>query len=90
MRWTKAAPRNRTGKRRSLRNNVSYSSDTFVLQNTHYDPSILRLSFRRLVVADLMALSHRTWGQHPREGNVSLLNQNIGNSIGAVFAELLV
>ena len=67
-----------------------YSGDGFVLQNTHYDPTILGLSFRRLVVADLVAFSHCTWCQHSRKRNVSLLNEDIGNCVSAVFTELLV
>jgi hypothetical protein len=39
-----------------------YSRDAFVLQNTHNYATILRLSCFCLAVADLVGLSHRTWG----------------------------
>ena len=39
-----------------------YSGDAFVLQNTHHYATILRLSLLRLVFADLVGLSHGTWG----------------------------
>jgi len=67
-----------------------YSGDAFVLQNAHYYATILGLPFRCLVVTDLVTLPHGARRQHSSEGNVSLLNQDIGKVIGAVFAELLV
>jgi len=36
-----------------------YAGAGLVLQNTHYYATILRLPFGGLVVADLVALSHR-------------------------------
>jgi len=33
---------------------------------------------------------HRTWCQHSRKRNVSLLNEDIGNCVSAVFTELLI
>ena len=66
------------------------SGDAFVLQNADYYAAIFCLPFRRLVVADLMGLSHGTWRQHSGEVNVSLLNQNIGYPIGAVLTQSLI
>jgi len=37
------------------------SGDSFALQNAHDHATILRLPFRCLVVANLVALSHCTW-----------------------------
>ena len=69
---------------------LRYPGDGFVLQNTNYYTPILGLPFLSLVVADLVSLSHRTWCQHSRKRNVSLLNEDIGNCVSAVFTELLI
>src|SRR5260370_36959191 len=63
----------------------------FVLQNAHHYATILRLPFRGLyVLADLLAFSHSTRCQHSGEGNATLLNQDVGNGVGTVFAKFLV
>src|ERR1700745_1156930 len=67
-----------------------YSGDGLVLQNTYHDATILCLSFRRLVVADLVALSHCTRCQHSGEGNVALLKQDSCDGIRAGLIVLLV
>ena len=67
-----------------------HSGDSFVLQNSHHYATVFRLSFRRLIVADLVAFSHRTWSQHSGQGNLALLKQDVGHCVGTVFAELLI
>jgi hypothetical protein len=66
------------------------SDDCFVLENADYYPSILGVSFRRLIVADLVTFSHCAWRKHSRERDMTLLNQDIGHTVGAVLTELLV
>src|SRR5262245_45442047 len=48
------------------------SCDGPVSQNTHHHTTTLHLSFCRLVVTDLRALSHGAGSQHSGEWNVAL------------------
>src|SRR6202040_578929 len=66
------------------------AGNRFILQNPHHYATILSFTFRALGVADLLAFSHRTRGQHSGEGNAALLNQDVGHGVGSVFAEFLV
>ena len=66
------------------------AGDGFVLQDAHYHAPVLSLSFLRLIIAHLLALAHCTRGQHSGKRNLTLLYQDIGDTVGAIFTELLV
>ena len=66
------------------------AGDALVEECANHDATVLRLSFGGLVAADLAALAHGSRGQHVGQGNVTLLQQDIGDVVGTLFAELLV
>src|SRR4051812_29265544 len=66
------------------------SCDPLVLQNPHYDASVLRLPLRCSVFSHLAALAHRARSQDFGQRNVTLLHQEISDIVGAVFAKLLI
>ena len=60
----------------------------FVLQNTYYDATILRLCILwRSTTAHLIALAHCSRCKHPRKWDLALLDQNIGYIAGPLLAE---
>jgi hypothetical protein len=56
-----------------------------VLQNTNNNTPVGCLPLLRILVANLVAFSHRTGRQHPSKRNVTLLDQNITDPVGAIF-----
>ena len=67
------------------------SRDALVLECPHHYATVLCLALRRFVVAAyLAALSHCAWSQHVGQRNMTLLQQNVGDILGAFIAELLV
>lgn len=66
------------------------SSYGLVLQDAYHHAMVLRLSFGCFIVTQLLSLAQCTRRKHSREGNVSLLNQDIGHVIRALLGELLV
>src|SRR5271170_3831620 len=67
-----------------------HSGDGLVLEKTHDYTTIPRLSFRRIGVADLFALSHRARRKHSGEWGLTLLKQNICHIASTALAEFLV
>src|SRR5271154_3849128 len=67
-----------------------HSGDGLVLEKTHDYTTIPRLSFRRIGVADLFALSHFARRKHSGEWGLTLLKQDICHILSPVLAEFLV
>jgi len=59
------------------------SGNSLVLQYPHHDAPILRLTLNRFVRCNLTALSHRAWRQHVGQGNMTLLQHEISDILGA-------
>src|SRR5271157_1600610 len=65
--------------------------DALVLEYPDHDATVLGLALGGLVFAvDLAALAHRARSQHVGQRNMALLQNDVGNVISTLIAELLV
>ena len=72
--------------RRCRRQSLYGSCDALVKQRPNHDTTILRLTLLGLVVTDLAALTHGSRSQHVGQGNMPLLDQDVGDVLRALFA----
>src|SRR5262245_47780717 len=68
------------------RQSLYCSGNSLVKQRTHHHTTIFCLTFLGFVVTDLAALAHGSRSQHVGQRNMPLLDQNVGDIVGAVFA----
>ena len=66
---------------------LRYSRNSLILKYANYDAAIRSLVICRLVLLYLASLAHRAWGQHIGQRNMTLLQQDVCDVVGAIFAE---
>jgi hypothetical protein len=71
---------------RALRKELLRTSYTFVLKDLNHNAAVLSLSVCCPTLSNLATLTHGAGGQHVRERDMTLLQQEVRDIVGAVFA----